>query len=149
MEKTVHLKITTTFVTYKDYEVEGDLTDKEILEQANSDGDFLEDVLDTLDIDTVVEFDEEEHKYSSPFDEEEGKRNGWQIAIDLTGVDENGTPEENLEMIGSPLFETEEEADTWYRSLEITENDLARINKGLDIIMIHWVNGEIADTYVY
>lgn len=77
------------------------------------------------------------------------KRNGWQIAIDLTGVDENGTPEENLEMIGSPLFETEEEADTWYRTLEITENDLARINKGLDIIMIHWVNGEIEDTYVY
>lgn len=206
MGKTVHLKITTTFVTYKDYEVEGNLTDEEILEQANSDGDFLEDVLDTLDIDTVVEFEEEEHKYSSPFDEddsedmplnrddpclkkaykqylkewkedhsgpeckgmepvcfdewydneylemfneEEGGRNGWQIAIDLTGVDENGTPEENLEMISSPLFETEEKADAWYRTLEITENNLARINKGLDIIMIHWVNGEIADTYVY
>mgnify|MGYP003308912497 CR=1 FL=1 len=206
MEKTVHLKITTTFVTYKDYEVEGNLTDEEILEQANNDGDFLEDVLDTLDIDTVVEFDEEERKYCSSFEEddsedipldrdnpilkelykqyvkewkkdhsgpeckgmepvcfdewydneyleafaeEEGKRNGWQIAIDLTGVDENGTPEENLEMIGSPLFETEEEADAWYRSLEITGNDLARINKGLDIIMIHWVNGKIEDTYVY
>lgn len=206
MKKTVHLKITTTFVTYKDYEVEGNLTDEEILEQANSDGDFLEDALDTLDIDTVVDFDEEEHKYCSPFDEddsedmplnrdnpilkelykqyvkswekehdgpeykgmepacfdewynneylevfteEERKRNGWQIAIDLTGADENGIPEENLEMIGSPLFKTEEEADAWYRALEITENDLARINKGLDIIMIHWVNGEIADTYVY
>lgn len=212
MKKTVHLKITTTFVTYKDYEVEENLIDGEILEKANSDGDFLEDVLDTLDIDTVVEFDKEEHKYCSPFDEDDSEddesfdhiplrrddpslktaykiylkewkkdhsgpeckgmepvcfdewydneylemfdeekkgRNGWQIAIDLTGTDENGTPEENLEMIGSPLFKTEEEADTWYRTLEITENDLARINKGLDIIMIHWVNGEIEDTYVY
>lgn len=55
MKKTVHLKITTTFVTYKDYEVEEELTDEEILQQANNDGDFLEDVLDTLDIDTQVD----------------------------------------------------------------------------------------------
>lgn len=68
MEKTVHLKITTTFVTYKDYEVEGNLTDEEIIERASNDGDFLEDVLDTLDIDTIVEFDEEkEDAYDSPF----------------------------------------------------------------------------------
>lgn len=68
MKKTVHLKITTTFVTYKDYEVDENLTDEEILEQANNDGDFLEDVLDTLDIDTNVEFAEEgEGVYHSPF----------------------------------------------------------------------------------
>lgn len=68
MEKTVHLKITTTFVTYRDYKVDENLTDEEILEQANNDGDFLEDVLDTFDIDTNVEFAKEgKGVYHSPF----------------------------------------------------------------------------------
>lgn len=53
--ETVHLKITTTFIAYKDYEVDEKLTDEEILRQANNDGDFLESVLDTLDIDTQVD----------------------------------------------------------------------------------------------
>lgn len=73
-----------------------------------------------------------------------GKKNGWQIAIDLTGEDQ----EENLAMISSPVFETEEQADAWYRGLEIYESEISRYGKGLDIIMIHWINDQIKDTYI-
>ena len=71
-------------------------------------------------------------------------KNGWQVCIDLTGDDQ----EENLAMLGSPVFATEEEADTWYRGLEVETSDLQRYGKGLDFIMVHWINDEVADTYV-
>ena len=71
------------------------------------------------------------------------EKNGWQIAIDLTGDDQ----EENISLLHSPIFSTGKEADTWYRSLDIS-NDVQRINKGIDIIMIHWVNDRVEDTYI-
>lgn len=71
-------------------------------------------------------------------------KNGWQVSIDLTGDDQ----EENISILSSPIFSTEEQADNWYRSLEIDSSDLQRINKGLDIIMIHWVDGRIDNTYI-
>ena len=70
-------------------------------------------------------------------------KNGWQIAIDLTGNDQ----EENISLFYSPIFSTERKADIWYRSLNIS-NDVQRINKGIDVIMIHWVNDKIKDTYI-
>lgn len=70
-------------------------------------------------------------------------KNGWQIAIDLTGEDQ----EENIPILSSPVFSTEEQADKWYRTLEI-DSELYRIDKGLDIIVIHWVDGQIEDSYL-
>lgn len=67
----------------------------------------------------------------------------WQVTLDLTGDDQ----EENLSLLFSPLFDTEEEADGWYRSLSIS-NDVKRINKGIDAIMIYWVNGRMEDAYL-
>ena len=71
-------------------------------------------------------------------------KNGWQVCIDLTGDDQ----EENLAMIGSPIFKTEEEADTWYRGLEVDESEIHYIGKGLDFIMVEWKNNEIVESYI-
>jgi len=62
----------------------------------------------------------------------------WAIAIDLTEVGE-----ENIALIESPRFNTEEEADQWYRQLKV-------YYANLDIIMIKYdENDNIEDTYVY
>ena len=71
-------------------------------------------------------------------------KTGWQIAIDLTGEDQ----EENIPFIYSQVFKTEQQADNWYRKLEDVGSELYRYNKGVDVIMIHWVNGSIEDTYL-
>lgn len=78
------------------------------------------------------------------FKGEKKMKNGWQICIDLTGEDQ----EENLAMLGSPIFETEEEADNWYRGLEIDESEIQRYGKGLDLIMVQWINDEITESYI-
>jgi len=64
-------------------------------------------------------------------------RNGWQVAIDMT---EDG--EENINIINSKIFETEEQADDWYRHID------SDCYPNLDFIMIHWINDEIEDTYL-
>ena len=65
--------------------------------------------------------------------------NGFQVAIDLTHENE-----ENRNLFNSPCFKTEEQADNWYRKLDFSGNEV----KDLDIIMIHWKNGLIEDTYL-
>jgi len=66
-------------------------------------------------------------------------RNGWQVAIDLTDLEEC-----NQNILNSPLFATEEEADAWYRSLDMTENEV----RNLDFIMVHYEDDKIVDTYI-
>lgn len=62
----------------------------------------------------------------------------YQICIDLT---ECGV--ENIPLISSPYFDSEEEADNWYRKLFVHYADL-------DIIMVIYNDDfTIADTYVY
>ena len=138
MEK-FKVEVTTTFHYEDEVEAETPEKVKEIMEEAIFNGD-VDAVTDTVDPDTVVTVIPNSNT---------SKKNGWQIAIDLTGVDANNVPDQNRAMISSPLFETEEEADGFYRSLEIDEKELAEINKGLDIILIHWVDGEVKDTWVY
>lgn len=65
--------------------------------------------------------------------------NGWQVAIDLTHE-----KEENKNIVNSPLFRTEEKADKWYRSLDFSTCELSN----LDIIMLHYKDGNIDDTYL-
>ena len=67
----------------------------------------------------------------------------YQICIDLT-ADINGEPlEENIPLVCSPLFDTKEDADAWYRSCYFWYNNL-------DIILITYNdNKEIEDTYIY
>lgn len=66
----------------------------------------------------------------------------YQICIDLT-TDANGNMlEENIPLMSSPLFNTEQDADTWYRNCSF---DYAN----LDIIMVMYDNdNNIVDTYV-
>lgn len=69
-------------------------------------------------------------------------KNGWQVAIDMFYF---GQDEENHNVLNSHIYETEQEADAWYRSLDFSETEYA---DNLDIIMIHWVNGQIENTYI-
>lgn len=67
----------------------------------------------------------------------------YQICIDLT-ADVNDKPlEENIPLMCSPLFNTEQEADTWYHSCSFEYNNL-------DIIMVVYdESGNMLDTYIY
>lgn len=67
----------------------------------------------------------------------------YQICIDLT-ADVNDKPlEENIPLMCSPLFNTEQEADTWYSSCSFEYNNL-------DIIMVVYdESGNMSDTYIY
>ena len=132
--KKFKVKVTTTF--YYEEEVEANTPEeaKEIMEEAISEGE-VDAVTDTVDPDTVITVEERP---------EPGKKNGWQVAIDLTGDDQ----ESNLAILSSPIHSTEEEAYDWYKSLDFGCYELGDINKGLDIIMIHWVNGQMENTYL-
>lgn len=66
-------------------------------------------------------------------------KNGWQVAIDLCYKNE-----ENQNILNSPLFETEEQADNWYRTLDFSTQETFN----LDIIMVHYVNSKIENTYI-
>ena len=67
----------------------------------------------------------------------------YQVFIDLT-ADANGEPlESNISLIDSPIFETMEETDNWYRGLQINFDNL-------DIILgILNEEKEIIDTDLY
>ena len=69
-------------------------------------------------------------------------KNGWQVAIDIFYT---GLFDENRNVVNSPVFETEEQADAWYRKLDFSETEFA---DNLDVIMLHWVNNEIEDSYI-
>lgn len=64
--------------------------------------------------------------------------NGWQVSIEIC---ENG---ENKVIVCSPLFKTEARADKWYRELDFTDCEF----HNLDIIILHYKNGSIDDTYL-
>lgn len=132
--KKFKVKVTTTF--YYEEEVETNTSEeaKKIMEEAIFKGE-VDAVTDTADPDTVVTVEE------CP---EPDKKNGWQVAIDLTGDDQ----ESNLAILSSPIYSTEEEAYSWYTSLDFGCCELGNINKGLDIIMIHWVNDQMENTYL-
>lgn len=132
--KKFKVKVTTTF--YYEEEVEAKTAEeaKKKMEEAIFKGE-VDAVTDTVDPDTVVTVEE------CP---EPDKKNGWQIAIDLTGDDQ----ESNLAILSSPIHSTEEEARNWYDSLDSGCYELGDINKGLDIIMIQWVNDQIENTYL-
>lgn len=135
--KTFTVKVTTTF--YYEEEVEANTPEeaKEIMEAAIDEGE-VDAVSDTDDFETEVEVVTEEE---CP---EPDKKNGWQVAIDLTGDDQ----ESNLAILSSPIHSTEEEAYNWYKSLDFGCYELGDINKGLDIIMIQWVSDQIENTYL-
>lgn len=66
----------------------------------------------------------------------------YQIAIDLTPPYFD-CEIENEPLLESPKFDTEKEADDWYRGINI-------LSPNLDIIMVIWnEKGEMVDTYVY
>ena len=133
MEK-FKVKVTTTFYYEEEVEAKTPKEAKKIMEEAIFKGE-VDAVTDTMDPDTVVTV--EEHP-------EPDKKNGWQVAIDLTGDDQ----ESNLAILSSPIHSTEEEAYNWYASLDFGCYELGDINKGLDIIMIHWVNDQMENTYL-
>lgn len=138
--KKFKVEVVTTFYYEDEVEAETPEQAKKEMEEAINSGE-VDAVSDTVDPDTVVRVIEDKG--------DPDKKNGWQVAIDLTGSFEDGTCDQNREMIFSPLFETEEEADGWYRGLDVNEEELREINRGLDIILIHWVNGEIEDSWIY
>ena len=138
--KKFKVKVTTTFYYEEEVEAETPEEAKKEMEEAISSGE-VDAVSDTLDPDTVVRVIENKG--------DPKKKNGWQVAIDLTGAFEDGTCDQNREMIYSPLFETEDEADEWYRALEIKEGELREIDRGLDIILMYWVDDEIKETWLY
>ena len=72
------------------------------------------------------------------------KRNGWQISIELFY---ECSDKENRNVLSSPLFDSEEKADKWYQDLDFsfTDKDYA---EHMDIIMIHYVNDIIEDSYI-
>lgn len=66
----------------------------------------------------------------------------YQICIDLTADIDDKPLEENIPLMSSPLFNTEQDADTWYRNCSF---DYAN----LDIIMVIYdESGNITDTYI-
>jgi hypothetical protein len=67
----------------------------------------------------------------------------YQVFIDLT-ADINDKPlEENLPIIESPLFDTLEEADSWYRQLFVFYSNL-------DIgMLVRAENGDIIDSWLF
>lgn len=133
MEK-FKVKVTTTF--YYEEEVEANTPEeaKKIMEEAIFKGE-VDAVTDTVDPDTIITVEE------CP---EPDKKNGWQVAIDLTGDDQ----ESNLAILSSPVYSTEGGARNWYDSLDFGCYELGDINKGLDVIMIHWVKGQMEETYL-
>lgn len=67
----------------------------------------------------------------------------YQICIDLT-ADTNDEPlEENIPLVSSPLFDTKQEADNWYRCCYFEYSNL-------DIILVTYNEDmQIEDTYIY
>ena len=67
----------------------------------------------------------------------------YQICIDLT-ADVNDVPLfENIPLMSSPLFDTIEEADEWYRGCYFEYENI-------DIILIKYnEENQIEDTYIY
>lgn len=128
------IKIATTFYYEEWVEAETPEEAKKKMEEAVAIGD-VDAVTNTVDPDTVITVEE------CP---EPDKKNGWQVAVDLTGDDQ----ESNLAILSSPIHSTEEEAYNWYNSLDFRCYELGGINKGLDIIMIHWVNDQAENTYL-
>lgn len=138
--KKFKVKVTTTFYYEEEVEAETAWEAKKKMIKAIESGE-VDAVTDTVDPDTVVRVIENEG--------DPKKKNGWQVAIDLTGVFEDGTCDQNREMIYSPLFETEDEANEWYEGLDINEEELREIDRGLDIILILWVDDDIKETWLY
>lgn len=67
----------------------------------------------------------------------------YQVFIELT-ADANGEPlPENLPLLDSPFFDTMEEADSWYRQLQIHYENIDIILATID------QKGEIIDTDLY
>ena len=133
--KKFKVEVVTTFYYEDEVEAETPEQAKKEMEEAINNGE-VDAVSDTVDPDTVVRVIENEG--------DPNKKNGWQVAIDLTGDDQ----ESNLAILSSPIYSTEEEAHNWYSSLDFGCYELGDINKGLDIIMIHWVNDQMEDTYL-
>ena len=71
--------------------------------------------------------------------------NGWQVSIEVFF---ECSDEENKNIVSSPLFNTEAEADAWYRALDFSFTNKAYAEH-LDIIMVHYVDNKIEDTYVF
>ena len=67
----------------------------------------------------------------------------YQICIDLT-TDIDGKPlEENIPLVSSPLFETAQEADDWYRSCYFEYDNL-------DIMLVIYnEEHQIEDVHLY
>ena len=125
--KTYEVKVTTTFVAYEEVEAKSPEAARSIVERAVEDG---EDYTDTDDFETIVEVVD--------------PKDGWQVAIDLTGEDQ----ESNIAILSSPVFPTEGEALEWYEGLDFSLCEVRTIDKGLDIIMMHLVDGKPVDTYL-
>ena len=67
----------------------------------------------------------------------------YQVFIELT-ADANGEPlSENLPLLDSPFFDTMDEADSWYRQLQINYENLDIILATID------QKGDIIDTDLY
>lgn len=69
----------------------------------------------------------------------------YKIAIDLC----SNAFEENLSFLYSPAFNSLEEADKWYRGLELNETELSKHDLGVDVIMCVYENNALVETYLY